>query len=46
MLLDALTVKRRLEQKVDRIVELVDDCGACDDKLRATIYEAFGTQNV
>lgn len=33
----------RSKTQVDRIIELVDDFGACDDKLREIIYRAFGT---
>ncbi|WP_404327005.1 hypothetical protein HA399_17390 (plasmid) [Cobetia sp. UIB-001] len=32
----------RSRQQIDRIIKLVDEYEACDDKLRQTIYKAFG----
>lgn len=32
----------RSRKQVDRIVELIDEYGACDDELRQIIYKAFG----
>ncbi len=32
----------RSKQQVDRIIEFLDEFGACDEELRKTIYEAFG----
>lgn len=30
--------------QVDRIIELIDDYGACDDELRDLAYKAFGVE--
>ncbi|MBU1426287.1 MAG: hypothetical protein KKH12_13990 [Gammaproteobacteria bacterium] len=32
----------RSRKQVDRIIELIDEYGACDDELRQIIYKAFG----
>ena len=32
--------------QVDRIIELVDEYGACDSELRAVIYKAFGANDI
>jgi len=30
------------KQRIDRIIEIVDEDGACDDELRGLVYKAFG----
>jgi len=32
----------RSRQQIDRLVEIVDEYGACDDELRGLVYRAFG----
>jgi len=32
----------RSKRQVDRIIELVDEYGACDEDLRKAVYELFG----
>jgi hypothetical protein len=34
------------QQQVDRIIELVDEDGACDEELRVIVYQAFGVKSV
>lgn len=41
---NALPFKSKAQ--VDRIIELVDEFGACDSELRTLIYKAFGTSEV
>jgi len=36
------TLPHRSKQQMDRIIEMVDEYGACDDKLRGLVYKAFG----
>ncbi len=39
---EVLQLPARSRRQVDRIIEIVDEYGACDDELRETAYEAFG----
>lgn len=38
---EVMSLPYRSSIQIDRIVELVDDHGACDDELRNLVYEAF-----
>ena len=38
------SLSHKTKEQVDRIVDLVDDYGACDDELRSLVYKAFGVQ--
>jgi len=39
---ETLSLPFRSKLQVDRIIELVDEFGACDDDLRKSVYELFG----
>lgn len=39
---EILSLPFRSKRQVDRIIELVDEYGACDSELRKAIYELFG----
>jgi hypothetical protein len=39
---EVLALPIRSKEQVDRIIEIVDEYGACDEELRQTIYSAFG----
>lgn len=39
---ETLSLPFRSKLQVDRIIELVDEYGACDDDLRKSVYELFG----
>jgi hypothetical protein len=43
-LAEILALPHRSKQQVDRVIELVDEDGACNDELRAVVYEAFGVE--
>jgi len=38
--IDALPHRSKLQ--IDRVIEMVDEYGACDDELRGLVYKAFG----
>ena len=38
--IDALP--HRSKQQIDRVIEMIDEYGACDDELRGLVYKAFG----
>jgi hypothetical protein len=39
---EILSLPMRSQNQVDRIIEILDEYGACDDELRETVYSAFG----
>lgn len=39
---EILSLPFRSKRQVDRIIELVDEYGACDEELRKAVYELFG----
>ncbi len=39
---EVLSLPMRSKKQVDRIIEMLDDYGACDGKLREVVYKAFG----
>lgn len=39
---EVLALPKRLVEQVDRIIEILDEYGACDSKLRELTYKAFG----
>lgn len=43
-LIEIQSLKARSRQQVDRIIELVDEHGACDEDLRRTAYQVFGVE--
>ena len=42
---EVMSMPLRSRQQVDRIIELVDEFGACDEELRNTVYKAFGVSD-
>lgn len=44
-LVDVNSLPGRSKAQIDRIIELVDEFGACDLELRALIYKAFGASD-
>jgi hypothetical protein len=36
------TLPHSSKEQVDRIIEMVDEYGACDNELRKLVYKAFG----
>lgn len=44
-LVEVMSLPLRSRKQIDRIIELVDEYGACDKDLRMTVYEAFGTSD-
>jgi len=42
---EVLALPMRSKEQVDRIIEIVDEYGACDDDLKATVYSAFGVSS-
>ncbi|MCD6673763.1 MAG: hypothetical protein LT106_13015 [Burkholderiaceae bacterium] len=44
-LVEIMSLPLHSRQQVDRIIELVDEYGVCDEDLRKTVYEAFGTSD-
>lgn len=42
---EVMSLPLRTRQQVDRIIDLVDEYGACDEELRKTVYEAFGIRD-
>lgn len=39
---EALALPRQSRVQIDRIIEILDEYGACDEKLREKVYRAFG----
>jgi len=39
---EILSLPFRSKRQVDRIVEIVDEYGACNEELRKAVYELFG----
>lgn len=42
---EVFTLPKRSQKQVDRIIEILDEYGACDDELRESIYSAFGVDH-
>lgn len=42
---EVLSLPMRSQKQVDRIIETLDEYGACDDELRKTVYVAFNVES-
>jgi hypothetical protein len=41
---EVLSLPTRSQMQVDRIIEILDEYGACDEELRKKAYKAFGVE--